>query len=93
VAFCRMRSLTVEKVTSEADSGGDPPRMSGWAIAPGVPKLRHDASAGGMHGVCDQAPSAHLIRAPQSGVSHSQSRQPLIAVASATISPAEARWA
>ena len=33
----------------------------------GVPKLRNDASAGGMHGVCDQAPSAHLIRAPQSG--------------------------
>jgi len=33
----------------------------------GVPKLRNDAAAGGMHGVCDQAPSAHLIRAPQSG--------------------------
>jgi hypothetical protein len=30
----------------------------------GVPKLRNDAAAGGMHGVCDQAPSAHLIRAP-----------------------------
>jgi len=48
----------------------------GMGNSAGVPKLRNDAAAGGMHGVCDEG----AIRAPDPrsiirGYRHSQSRQ------------------
>jgi hypothetical protein len=56
--------LDTNTASPVADSGCEPWRLSGWAIRAGVPKLRDDAAAGGMHGDCDQALYLHLFRTP-----------------------------